>query len=90
MSEAAPVAVTEMQQALNELSEIKATQQKFADAINGLGANVQWLVDNVQSIFQMFSSPQFGAMLPSILGGAVNGMEAPDHEALARALGGHE
>jgi len=79
MSQAAPVAITEMQQALQKLEQIQATQQKHADAINGLGANVQWLVDNVQGIFQMFGSPQFSAMLPSILGSAASGLgNVPD------------
>lgn len=78
MSAAAPVAVTEMQQALDRLEKIETRLGQLADAINGLGANTQWIVDNVQGIFQMFGSPQFSAMLPSILGGAMSGMELPD------------
>lgn len=54
----------------------EATQEKLdkvAEAVNGLGANVQWIIDNVQGVFQMFSNPQFMANLPAMMGGAANG-----------------
>lgn len=56
----------------------EATQEKLdrqTEAINSLGANVQWIIENVQGIFQMFSNPQFMANLPAMMGGAANGGE---------------
>lgn len=72
-----PVPDTEAQQILQGLAELQKSVQAHADAINNLGANVQWIVDNVQGIFQMFNSPQFASMMPGVLGAAAKGM-TPD------------
>lgn len=71
MSFAEPAAETEAKQIL---AELKATQEKLAaltDAVNGLGANVQWVIDNATGIFQMFASPQFMSMIPSFMQGGM-------------------
>lgn len=59
-----------------EAKEILAAQKEqgerikaLTDAVNGLGANIQWIIDNVSGIFQMLHSPgmpgMLGAMMPS-------------------------
>lgn len=57
-------------QLLNEKVDAQGErQEKLIEAVNGLGTNVQWIIDNVQGIFQMFSNPQFLAQLPNMMGG---------------------
>jgi hypothetical protein len=58
--------VQQLTMAYNKLSD-KVDEQTAA--INSLGANVQWIIDNVQGIFQMFSNPAFMAMMPQMMGG---------------------
>lgn len=53
-------------QTLNKLDEL-------IQAVNGLGGNVQWIIDNVQGIFQMFANPAFMAQLPGMMGGMAGG-----------------
>lgn len=67
---------TDAERIIKALDELSARQDKFAEAVNLLGANVQWIVDNAQGIFQMFQSPQFLSMLPAMAGGM--GMPAPE------------
>lgn len=74
MSAPATPAVTQMDEALQRLDSIENKQAAQTDAINSLGANVQWIVDNVQGIFQMFNSPQFTSMLPGVMAGAASGI----------------
>lgn len=53
-----------------------ATDQRIdvlIDAVNGLGVNLQWLIDNAKGIFQMFSNPQFIAQMSGGLGGMFGG-----------------
>ena len=64
-------AETEAKQILNKLD-------KQTEAINAMGANIQWIVENVQGIFQMFSSPQMMAMLPQMMSGAMSTMGDTD------------
>ncbi len=70
MSVAEAPADTEAQQILAGQARIEEALTAHADAINGLGKNVQWLVDNVQGIFQMFSNP---AMIQQMMGGLMGG-----------------
>lgn len=72
MSAPATPALTQMDEALQMMSEVKDALKVHADALNALGGNVQWIVDNVQGIFQMFNSPQFASMMPAMLGAAAN------------------
>lgn len=67
---------------LNDLLEM--TNQNFQDrldrqakGINDIGLNMDWLVNNVQGIFQMFSNPAMMAqILGTISGGMANGGQA--------------
>lgn len=67
---------TEAQQILAKMEYLLQRQDALIDAINGLGQNVQWIIDNVQGIFQMFSNPQFMAQLPQMMGGMNSGGQA--------------
>lgn len=69
MSYADIPADTEAQQILAALDDLSQRTTKLTEALNSLGANVQWLVDNCQGIFQMFNSPMFGAMLSGAMSG---------------------
>ena len=71
MSFAEPAADTEAQQILAALEEHGKKIEALTDAVNGLGANIQWIIDNVQGIFQMFASPQFMSMLPQMMQGGM-------------------
>jgi hypothetical protein len=61
-------ALTEAQQILEKLDEVLTVLSNHADAINGLGTNMQWIVDNVARIFQMFGSPQFMSQIMGVMG----------------------
>jgi len=63
---------TEAVQILAGQQALQAQNERLIDAVNGLGANVQWIIDNVQGIFQMFSNPHFMAQLPAMMGGIQN------------------
>ena len=57
--------------AQTEAKQILEKLDKQTEAINAMGANIQWIVENVQGIFQMFGSPQMMAMLPQMMNGAI-------------------
>jgi hypothetical protein len=42
-----------------------------ATGINNIGENLQWLVQNVQGIFQMFASPQFMSQMSNMIAGGI-------------------
>lgn len=44
-----------------------ARLDSHAEAINGIGMNIQWLVDNAKHLFEMFGNPQFMKMLPQMM-----------------------
>lgn len=67
MSYAEIVADTDIERLEKKLDYLYERQNKLVEAINGLGTNVQWIIDNVQGIFQMFQSPQFMASLPAMM-----------------------
>ena len=51
---------------------------KQTEALNALGKNVQWVIDNVQGIFQMFSNPNvINEMMTSAMG-MMSGKESQD------------
>lgn len=58
---------TDMDLAHHKLDHMKERQDKLVEATNNLGKNMQWIIDNVQGIFQMFQSPQFMQALPSMM-----------------------
>jgi hypothetical protein len=59
---------------LKELKEIQAAMNERlsgqASGINDLGLNMQWIVQNVGNIFQMFSNPAFMSQLLGTITGA--------------------
>lgn len=81
MSFAEIPADTDAERIIKALDILSARLDSFAQAINGLGTNQQWLIDQAQGIFQMFASPQFLAALPNMMNPA--GMQ----EAAAAAAG---
>jgi hypothetical protein len=49
-----------------------------AEGINGIGGNLNWLVQNTQGIFQMFASPQFISQMSNMIaGGMTNAGQNP-------------
>lgn len=63
---------------LNEaMADMAARQQQLVESHNKVGANIAWIVSNVQGIFQMFSDPKamshiMNTMMP-MMGGVING-----------------
>lgn len=43
------------------------------EALNNLGANVQWIIDNAKGIFEMFSNPAFMGQMMGQMGGMGDG-----------------
>jgi len=58
---------TDMERVIKALDQLSARLDRFAEAINGLGQNQQWIIDQAQGIFQMLSSPQFLAAIPAMM-----------------------
>lgn len=56
------------------ITAIETRLDSLTAAFNDAGSNLQWIVDNVQGIFQMFSNPQMMGMMAGMIGG----MPAPD------------
>jgi hypothetical protein len=67
---------TEAVQLLRMQQETNARLDALTDAINGLGQNVQWIIDNVQGIFQMFQNPAVMGQIAGMMGGMGNGGQA--------------
>lgn len=56
------------------LAECEARLAQVVQAVNLIGSQVQWLVDNLQGIFGMLGSPQFQAQLLGTMTGQLPGM----------------
>lgn len=54
------------------LAAVNTRLDNQATGINSIGENMQWLVSNVQGIFQMFASPAFMSQMTNLLMGQVN------------------
>jgi hypothetical protein len=78
MSFAEPAAATDAERILQAIETMSERQDNFADAINGLGANMQWIVDNVKNLFEMIGNPKFMSMLPNMMN--PEGMQAAAEE----------
>lgn len=61
------VAETDIELLHKKFDYIYEQQQRLVSAVNGLGQNIQWIIDNAKGIFEMFQSPQFMAALPSMM-----------------------
>lgn len=81
MSQAEAPVDTEARQILAELQEQGMRIETLKDAVNSLGANVQWIIDNVKGIFEMFHNPMFGSMMSGMMAGG-----PPDLEAMQDAM----
>jgi hypothetical protein len=68
---------TEARQILAGIERLEERLGKLTEAFNATGANVEWIVQNVQGIFQMFASPQMMSMLPAMMGGAMQAAQVP-------------
>lgn len=76
-------AQTDIERLIAVHEETQRVVKAQTDAINTLGANVQWIIDNVKGIFEMFSNPAFMSMLPGMMGGVPNdgfGNEGPGQD----------
>jgi hypothetical protein len=62
-------AITDIDRLILAQEQTQAKLEALTEAVNGLGLNVQWVIDNAKGIFQMFSNPQFMAQLPQMMGG---------------------
>lgn len=71
MSYADIPADTDTERILKAQAETQERLQALTDAVNALGANVQWIIEQAQGIFQMFGNPAFMAQLPGVLNGGV-------------------
>lgn len=79
----APTDADEIKQLLRQVLEAQSAIMMRLDnqaiGINSIGENMQWLVQNVQGIFQMFASPQFMSQMSNMLmGGMGNGGRQDD------------
>ena len=77
MSEAEVPVPSDAEQIKNLLIQQNERMDRLVDAVNSLGANQQWMVENVQGIFQMFSTPAFMGQIQGMLGGMLG---SPDEE----------
>lgn len=70
---------TEAQQILDALAAQGERLDKLTEAVNQMGANMQWVIERAGSIFEMFASPQMMAMLPQMMGGAFGAMPGQEN-----------
>lgn len=67
--------VEEIKKSLNDLhiklDVIGNRLDAYVQAINGIGGNLNWLVENTQGIFQMFASPQFISQMSNMIAGGI-------------------
>lgn len=55
----------------DQIAALNERLDKVVAALNGTGQNVQWIVDNVSGIFQMFSNPE---IVNQMMSGMMSGM----------------
>lgn len=59
------------------MADMSARQQQLVESHNKVGANVAWIVSNVQGIFQMFNDPaamsNIMSLMSPMVGGVING-----------------
>lgn len=65
---------TEARQILQKLDEQGERIDNLTAALNGLGSNVQWALDNLKGIFDMMGNPMAQSMLGSVMAGAMGGI----------------
>lgn len=62
---------TDVERILKSNAETHERLQALTDAVNTVGKQQQWMIDQAQGIFQMFSNPAFMGQLPGVLSGGV-------------------
>lgn len=67
MSYAETPVPSQADQILENQQMILDNQRKIMGALDGLGGNMQWLVDNVKGIFEMFGNPQMMSMMQGMM-----------------------
>lgn len=87
MSIPEPAAQTDAERIIALQEEAISALSTLVDAVNGLGANQQWLVDNVKGIFEMFGSPAFMSNMMGAFNGGFAASLGPDIDAAADANG---
>jgi hypothetical protein len=68
-------AETDIEKIVRLHEENSARLDALTDAVNGLGSNIQWVIDNAKGIFEMFSNPAF---MSQMMGGFASGGPAAD------------
>jgi hypothetical protein len=71
-----------------QITDIENRLGEHANGINSIGANMQWLVDNVKGLFQMFSSPQFLSQISTVMMGQMSNATGPAESADAGSAEG--
>lgn len=73
MSQAEVPVMTDIERVEAKVDLLLDKHDALIEAVNGLGTNMQWVIDNAKNVFQMFSNPQFMAQLPTMMGGNPSG-----------------
>lgn len=76
MSQPETTALTELQELTDRQDAVEKRLMTLTDAVNGMGANLEWIIENAQGIFQMFQSPAFKSMIP-MMGGMPDAGNGP-------------
>jgi hypothetical protein len=61
---------TDIEKIVRLHEENSARLDALTEAINNLGQNIQWVIDNAKGIFEMFSNPAF---MSQMMGGFASG-----------------
>jgi len=72
MSQPETTALTELDEMRQEIEAQSQRIVQLTEAVNGMGENLQWIIENAKGIFEMFHSPAFRSMLP-MMGGMPGG-----------------
>lgn len=55
----------------SQADRIEANQRTTIELLNDLGDNMQWIVDNVKGIFEMFNNPAMMGMMSGMIQGGM-------------------
>ena len=75
MSEAEAPAMTDAEEIKHLLHQVNDRLDRVANALNGLGSNVQWMLDTAKPLLEMVNSPMFGSMMPGMMSAAAGVLE---------------
>jgi hypothetical protein len=63
-------AETDVEKLVRLQEENSARLDALTEAVNGLGQNMQWVIDNAKGVFEMFSNPAFMSQMMGGFGNA--------------------